>query len=463
MKPLPETLGREAPFVTPIHAAGGKVYLVGGPVRDLLLSRPVTDLDLMVTGVDPVRLGKILEPFGSVNEVGKSFGIIKLSTGREVIDFALPRKEKSTGPGHKDFWVHADPSLPVEEDLGRRDFTVNAFACELLGADGRLGPLIDVFGGLKDLERRELRLLHDRSFQDDPLRLVRAAQFAARLGFTIGPDTLRLMRRDAGLVKHLPGERISTEIDKFLGCERPGQGFDWLERGGLIAHVLPELGDKWFEVIPEMLLSRARCIKGWMSFTPRLPDAPSLLRWGVIAACIAPGRELVADGSGKSALSFLKRIRSSVAGADPERLAGWTRALKGAECWPGADEPSGKAIRKWMSLAGRSELAPLLELIAARAEVVVPYGDVNADTDGSRASPQGVQWVQRVRHEMDLKVPLAPADLKVSGEDLKAAGVGAGPQLGKILKALLVEVLEDPARNRRDYLLSRVESLRSQT
>ncbi len=451
------------PYVGAVQATGGRVYLVGGPVRDLLLSRPVTDLDLMVTGVEPGRLAEALAPFGSVNEVGKSFGIIKLSTGKEVLDFALPRKEKSTGPGHKDFWVHADPNLPVEEDLGRRDFTVNAFACELLDSEGRLGPLIDVHNGLRDLERRELRLLHDKSFQDDPLRLVRAAQFAARLGFTIEPDTLKLMRRDAPLVKHLPAERISTEIDKFLACERPGQGFDWLERGGLVELVLPELGPKWFDPVPAVFLTRARCIKGWMSFTPRLAGTPSLLRWGVLAACIAPGADLIADGSGKSAAAFLNRIKGSVAGADPDRLAGWTRALKAAEGWPGLEDASGRIVREWMSRAGRDELNPLLDLIAARAEAVVPFDDANAGAEGNRASPEGERWVARIRAEQDKNVPLSAADLAVGGEDLKSAGIGPGPLMGKILKELLAEVLADPARNERGYLLKRAGSLRTQT
>jgi len=459
VKPLPETLGRSLPFVESLRAAGGRVYLVGGPVRDLLLSRPVRDLDLLVAGLPPDTLEKLLAPFGSVNEVGKSFGIIKLSTGREVIDFALPRKERSTGPGHKDFWVHADPFLPVEEDLGRRDFTVNAFACELLDGGGRLGSLIDVHGGAKDLDRRELRLLHDRSFQDDPLRLIRAAQFAARLGFTIEASTMELMKRDAPLARHLPAERISTEIDKFLGCERPGQGFDWLERGGLIPEVLPELKSHWDEKIPAQFLSRGRCIKGWMSFTPRLEGRPSLLRWGVLAACISPGPELIADAGGKAAAAFLKRIRASVAGADPDRLAGWTRALKAAETWPGAGEKSGAPVRRWMSLAGRNELPELLELVAARAEAVLPYEDANAGDEGNRASPLGERWVRRVRAEMERNVPLSVQDLAVKGEDLKAAGVEAGPRLGQILKALLAEVLDDPDRNRRDYLLSRAASL----
>jgi len=451
------------PFVPAIQKAGGQVYLVGGPVRDLLLSRKVTDLDLMVTKIEPARLSELLSPFGSVNEVGKSFGIIKLSTGREVLDFALPRKEKSTGPGHKDFWVHADPALPVEEDLGRRDFTVNAFACELLDESGRLGPVIDAHNGLKDLERRELRLLHDKSFQDDPLRLVRAAQFAARLGFTIEPDTLKLMRRDDHLVKHLPAERISTEIDKFLACERPGQGFDWLERGGLVELILPELGPKWFEPVPALFLTRARCIKGWMSFTPRVEGSPSLLRWGVLAACIAPGPELIGDGSGKSALAFLRRMKASVAGAGPDRLAGWTRALKAAEGWPGLGDSTGRIVREWMSGAGRAELDPLLDLVAARAEAVVPYDDANAGEEGNRASPEGERWVRKVRAEQADNVPLSTADLAIKGEDLKEIGVGSGPLMGKILKELLSDVLADPSRNHRQYLLSRAESLRTQT
>lgn len=460
MKPFPSTLNRPVPFVAAIHRAGGRVYLVGGPVRDLLLGRSVTDLDLMVCGLEPGLLENLLSGFGQVKEVGKSFGIIKLATERETIDFALPRKERSTGPGHRDFWIHADPHLPVEEDLGRRDFTINAFACEIVDETGTLGPVIDIHNGLQDLERRELRLLHDRSFQDDPLRLIRAAQFAARLGFTIEPDTLRHMRRDGHLLSHLPGERISTEIDKFLACERPGQGFDWLERGGLIKHVLPELGPAWNEQIVDVFLSRGRCIKGWMSFTPRLSGAPSLLRWGVLAACIKPDKELIAADSDRFALAFLRRIKASVAGADPVRLAGWTRALKAAEIWPGLQDSTGTEVRRWMSLAGRNELEPLVELVAARAEAVVSFSDANAGEDGNRTSPEGERWVRRVREETAREVPLSVNDLAIGGEDLRKLGLEPGPAMGAALRALLEEVLTDPARNTRDYLLSRAAELR---
>src|SRR5215468_10764597 len=143
------------PFVRALQERGARVYTVGGTVRDELLGHPRKDLDLLVTGLPQPDLLRCLRPYGRVQLTGRTFGVVKLllhGWDGPPIDVALPRTEISTGIGHRDFEVIFDHTLPVETDLGRRDFTINAMAIDL--ADGHL---LDPFGGYEDLQQRRLR------------------------------------------------------------------------------------------------------------------------------------------------------------------------------------------------------------------------------------------------------------------------------------------------------------------
>ncbi len=174
----------------------GRIYEVGGAVRDrfLLKGKSVKDRDYLVTGVAYDDLTGILKTHGRVDLVGRSFGVIKFTEFRDgaayTFDVTLPRKEYSTGVGHKDFRVDFDPQLKVEDDLLRRDFTINAMAVSL-----DKDELIDPLNGRLDLENRQLRMVYDGSFEDDPLRMLRAVQFAARFNFIIEPKTFEAIRR----------------------------------------------------------------------------------------------------------------------------------------------------------------------------------------------------------------------------------------------------------------------------
>ena len=159
-------------YLRALSEAGAELFEIGGPVRDQLMGRPVKDRDYLVRHLTVRQIEGILKPYGNVTLVGRSFGVIKFIPHQDrdlAIDIALPRKEKSTGVGHRDFDVDFDPELPVEEDLGRRDFTINAMARGLA-----TGAIIDPFGGQEDLKRRTLRQVFPRAFPEDPLRLVRA-------------------------------------------------------------------------------------------------------------------------------------------------------------------------------------------------------------------------------------------------------------------------------------------------
>ena len=171
-----ETARRIAQEVQPL---GGSVYYVGGCVRDRLLGRESKDLDIEVHGITPQQLEIVLDRMGGRRTVGASFGVYGLAGCG--LDIAMPRREAAVGRGHRDFTVEVDPWLGPERAARRRDFTVNALMEDVL-----TGQVLDFFGGREDLRRGLLRHVDDRSFPEDPLRVLRGAQFAARFGFSAG-------------------------------------------------------------------------------------------------------------------------------------------------------------------------------------------------------------------------------------------------------------------------------------
>lgn len=195
-----------------IRSAGGRPMLVGGCVRDWLLNPglPVKDYDVEVYGIaDPDRLGTVLRGAGTVTEAGKMFGVFKVRAGRAEIDVSLPRRESKTGAGHRGFAVIPDGALGFAEASARRDFTVNAIMI-----DPATGEVVDCHGGRRDLEAQVLRHTSP-AFSEDPLRPLRAVQFAARFGFTLAPGTALLCRRLAASFTELPVERIWGEMEKI--------------------------------------------------------------------------------------------------------------------------------------------------------------------------------------------------------------------------------------------------------
>lgn len=167
---------------------GGKVYAVGGFVRDYLLKGIPNDMDIEIHGVVLNDVREILKgEFGSINEVGKSFGVFKVGE----FDISLPRKDSKTSPGHKGFDINVDPFMGIKEALRRRDFTINAMAYH---SDGECLTLHDPYGGYDDLKNKILRIVDPQTFVEDPLRVLRGVQFASRFNLSIDPETFRLMR-----------------------------------------------------------------------------------------------------------------------------------------------------------------------------------------------------------------------------------------------------------------------------
>ena len=195
-----------------IRVAGGRPMLVGGCVRDAFLSPGgrAKDIDVEVYGVaDLGVLAGALPSGGRVTEAGKSFGVLKIHAGETEVDVALPRRDSKTGAGHRGFDVVTDGSLDFRTASGRRDFTINSVMY-----DPQTGDVIDHWGGLADLRARVLRHTTG-AFSEDPLRVLRGVQFAARFGFRLAPETAALCRQLTGVFGELPAERVWGEVEKF--------------------------------------------------------------------------------------------------------------------------------------------------------------------------------------------------------------------------------------------------------
>ena len=215
----------------------GRPRLVGGGVRDGLLGLEPKDFDIEVAGIDFETLHRTLAPFGSTDVVGRSFGVIKVrsrNSGAEY-DFSLPRRESKTGAGHRGFAIAPDPALSDADAAARRDFTLNAIA-----VDPFSGELIDPHGGQRDLQARVLRHT-SAAFVEDPLRVLRAMQLAARFDFTLAPETAALCRSIADTFVELPVERVWGEWQKWAEkSAKPSRGLTVLEETGWLRH-FPEI------------------------------------------------------------------------------------------------------------------------------------------------------------------------------------------------------------------------------
>lgn len=210
---------------------GIRPVLVGGFVRDFMLQRESKDIDIELYGnLDFGILCSILEEFGSVNSVGKSFGVCKLRFGAYDLDFSFPRRDNKTGVGHRGFEVSVETNMEFKTAASRRDFTINA-----MGYDIAEKIFLDPFGGAEDLKNGVLRAVNLKSFAQDPLRILRAAQFCARFNLTIEPSLLNICKEMVlqKMLQELPKERIFEEIKKLLlKAQKPSLGFELLEKFG---------------------------------------------------------------------------------------------------------------------------------------------------------------------------------------------------------------------------------------
>ena len=229
MRYLPEKVTKLAET---IKRNGGRAMLVGGCVRDELMGFEPTDWDVEVYGIEPLRLRGIVDEFGRVDAVGEAFTVYKIG---QDLDVSLPRREKKVGRGHKGFIVEGDPEMSFEEAARRRDFTINAILKDVL-----TGEIIDNYNGRADIKKKLLRAVSKDTFAEDSLRVLRAAQFAARFEFEIDTETVEICKKID--LTDLPKERIWGEFEKILiKAEKPSIGLQWFYDLGVVDQLFPEL------------------------------------------------------------------------------------------------------------------------------------------------------------------------------------------------------------------------------
>ena len=207
---------------------GGRLWEVGGALRDEVLGRVPHDRDYLVTGIRADKLGL-------KKVVGSDFPVFQVEIAGKTCEVALARRERKNGNGHKDFSVFSDESVTVEEDLSRRDVTINSMAKSV-----RTGEWVDPYGGRRDIRARVLRHTSEK-FAEDPLRAYRVARFAATLGFDVAPETLKHISTLRRELRHLPSERVWKETEKALEVEGSSAYFRVLKEAGLLGVHFPEV------------------------------------------------------------------------------------------------------------------------------------------------------------------------------------------------------------------------------
>ncbi len=286
-----------------------KTYAVGGCVRDELLGRPVTDRDWVVVGATPAEMAAL-----GFRPVGADFPVFLHPETHE--EYALARTERKTAPGYKGFVFHASPDVTLEEDLRRRDLTINAIA------RAEDGTLIDPHGGREDLRLGVLRHV-GKAFAEDPVRILRVARFAARFGFAVAPETMELMRAMvlSGEADHLVPERVWQEIARGLQEPQPGRMIEVLRDCGALARVLPEVDQLAGNGGLAGILAR---LDAGSAFT--LPVRFACLTLGLVPEAVTALCERInAPGECRDLAGLASRERAAVEGASslgPEALLG---------------------------------------------------------------------------------------------------------------------------------------------
>ena len=330
-----------------------KVYLVGGSVRDELLGLPVQDRDYVVVGSDPQEMAKL-----GFRPVGADFPVFLHPQTHE--EYALARTERKTAPGYKGFVFHADRNVTLDEDLRRRDLTINAMA------RAEDGSLVDPFNGEADLRAGILRHV-SAAFAEDPVRILRVARFAARFGFAVAPETLELMKRMVrdGEADALVAERVWQEVARGLMEKAPSRMVAMLRECGALARVMPEL-DRTFDRpdVPDLLAERLdrAAARGYglaVRFALLVLDLDADAATALVQRVNAPNdcrdlallsiaaRDLVktCDVDAEATLSLLERADAF---RRPDRL---DRLLEVAECDTHVDSPETYGPRRQLRRA----------------------------------------------------------------------------------------------------------------
>jgi tRNA nucleotidyltransferase (CCA-adding enzyme) len=376
--------------------AGGRAYLVGGAVRDVLLGRAVEDVDVVVEGNGVALAERLVERFGGHAHPHQEFLTAAVHLDGDVrLDVATARTEFYRSPAA----LPEVQTSAIRQDLYRRDFTINAMAIDL--TLGRLGDLLDFFGGQRDLERKQIRVLHSLSFLDDPTRVIRAVRFATRLGFEIAAETRQLVRVAVleGVFSRLSGERLRDELAELLGEGHPVEALTELHGLVVFSAVFPAV--EWSAGL-RRFLHDVESVLAW-SVLEEVYDGP---RWLVYVVALATragergGKELA------QRLALSGRVAATVSGA-------------------------------------RSRMEQLLATICKKnvppSEVVAAVERVDRTLAVVTMAAAAGQERRMMRHALTSWLRTVPP---VSGAQLRAAGIKPGPEIGAAVRQARAAVLD---------------------
>jgi tRNA nucleotidyltransferase (CCA-adding enzyme) len=435
----------------------GTLYAVGGRVRDEVRSAiegfepNAKDLDYVVTGASLDELVGRLAPLGRIDIVGASFSVLKLTVNGQTADIALPRRERSLGAGHREFAVESGPEISLDDDLARRDFRMNMLARALPS-----GALIDPYGGEADIRARRIDILSPQTFREDPLRMLRAAQFAARFEYATTDALRQAMSESAALVATVSAERIQEELTKlFLHAPLPSVGLELLRKTGVLRDLWPELlegvdveQNEWhaYDVWRHSLATVDASPPGDLTLRlasllhdigkPRTKEGPHFYRHEIVGADMAQAMLARFRFSTEVVRTVSHLVRQHMYSADPEL--------------------SDAGVRRFIR---RIEPCNIERMFALRAADVVGSGLPKRDGHNEA-------FERRVYDELARKPAFSVRDLAVTGTDVLETlvrrgdappGFSGDERVGDALRWLFEQVTDEPKRNERSLLLQLLE------
>lgn len=433
----------------------GDIFAVGGAPRDVILGKAPKDVDLLAR-IPAEVIQKVLEkvPGGHLTFAGKNFGVFHFHYGGGQVEIALPRVERSTGDGHKDFDVQAHHDIPLEEDLPRRDFTGNAIAVNL-----KTGEVVDPLGGANDLSLGLMRNTNPSSFKDDPLRTVRGLTMRSRHGLEPDESTRKLMQEYGPLLAHLPGDRFREELDKILKGDDPSSAMRLGRDLGLLEHFLPEVHSTigYDQKNPYHQLPLDEHLMQVLQNASGLTSDNDVRLAALLHDIGKPGSQWIddkgvghyykgKDGQGdnheevgaRMAEELMRRLNYSA-----PRMNRVTHLINN-HMFP--EFNSGRGARKFLNNAGSYDAAS--DLLDLRQADYMGKGNDNATAN----------MVNRMRGlvgQENERAAFGVQDLAIGGRDvMKALNIPPGPEVGQTMNQLLQYVVEHPELNTRQDLLN---------
>lgn len=452
---------------------GTEIFLAGGTVRDLICRKKPNDLDLLVRGVSPADFEVFMRKRGTLQLVGKSFGIylFRSNGSKENIEIAFPRTELNTGDGHRDFIITSDSNISIEDDSLRRDFTLNAMFLNIddISESGKFDrkAVIDFHNGLEHIRRRLVVAVgnpEDR-IKEDPLRMMRAMVLVARTGYRLEGNTFGAIKKNAELLKSVSPDRVRDEFLKIMKSEKPSRAFKTMSRTDLLDVVIPELADcvgcgqnpKYhsYPVFEHLIYA----VDAACSITDRLD-----VRFGALCHDLgkAPTRTLRPGGSGpddvsfhnheilstKLAYVFLKRLKFSKNFTKQIIHLVRYHQYKYDRTW------TDKAVRRFIRNCEivKSELKDLdnhPQFLLRRADRM--GNELKAHLPITRKQ---IDFQERIKKVYSESSAHSLRDLKLNGDDLqKELGLTPGSVIGNTMKYLFEVVEENPTSNNKEELL----------